>query len=487
MSEKPQGEAIPILPLTLADVAALDATYTPIPPFNEWKMLDVNRALLEVQAAWDAAVAFVERRRATANSDDLRQAVGAAMRAAALDTGAIEGMYEVDRGFTISVALQTIAWQAALSEIGANVPALFAAQLAAYELALDVATKKLPITEAWIRRLHEVICAPQDTYKVLTKIGWQERDLVKGHYKDEPNHVRLLGGGVHAYAPVLQTPAEMHRLVEELSSTDFEKAHPALQAAYSHYAFVAIHPFQDGNGRVARALASVYLYRAASTPLLIFSDQKDDYFEALAQADRGDGAAFLEFVVDRATDTLRFIGDQVAASAARKIEELRVLLTAQSGLAHVELDQIAMSLLTVVANEVDEQLKGLQMPPGVAVNRQNQSRTDQWGELEGYRRPTSQNDIYLAIYGSVQPPAQANVDYAIRALVARDRDKRMAIRVEVVGKPEAIDARPSDIRPDMAAALRLRVSAWVAHLISLMLEELKAVAEKSLRGSGYLS
>src|SRR5712692_4467657 len=219
MPEEAKFEAIPTLPLTPAEVAALDATYTPFPSFAKWRETNVDRE------SWEAALAMVERRRAEATSEDLRQAVGAAMRAAALDTGAIEGMYEVDRGFTISVALQTIAWQAALSDIGANVPALFEAQLAAYELALDVATKRLPVTEAWIRRLHEVICAPQKTFKVLTEIGWQEHDLAKGQYKDMPNHVRLQGGGVHAYAPVLETPPEMHRLVEELSSTEFEAAH----------------------------------------------------------------------------------------------------------------------------------------------------------------------------------------------------------------------------------------------------------------------
>jgi Fic family protein len=53
----------------------------------------------------------------------------------------------------------------------------------------------------------------------------------------------------------------MARLVAELGSERFIKAHPIAQASYTHYCLAAIHPFADGNGRVARAVASTYLYR----------------------------------------------------------------------------------------------------------------------------------------------------------------------------------------------------------------------------------
>src|SRR5438876_1237932 len=82
-------------------------------------------------------------------------------------------------------------------------------------------------------------------------------------------HVQLPDGSLHVYAPVDQTRDEMARLVRELNSGEFAGAHPIIQAAYAHHAFVSIHPFSDGNGRVARALASVYLYRSARIPLLL--------------------------------------------------------------------------------------------------------------------------------------------------------------------------------------------------------------------------
>jgi Fic family protein len=99
----------------------------------------------------------------------------------------------------------------------------------------------------------------------------------------------------------------MARLVNELQSTSFAQAHPVVQAAYAHYAYVCIHPFTDGNGRVARALASVYLYRNPGVPLVIFADQRDIYIDALEEADAGHPQAFVQFISQRAMDTIGLI------------------------------------------------------------------------------------------------------------------------------------------------------------------------------------
>jgi Fic family protein len=146
---------------------------------------------------------------------------------------------------------------------------------------VDLATKAEPFTEAAIRTLHAQVVAGQKTYRVVTAVGFQEQPLPKGVYKILPNHVRRGDGKPHAYAPVDVTAVEMHRLVEEMRSEHFLTAHPVLQASYAHYALVAIHPFSDGNGRVARALASVFVYRARSIPFLVLADQLPPYFAAL--------------------------------------------------------------------------------------------------------------------------------------------------------------------------------------------------------------
>jgi len=283
-----------------------DALYRGFPDFSAWGPLSPEDAGL-----WARFAASLQERRRAASPEALRQSVDVAIRAAALDTGAIEGLYDVDRGFTMTVAVQGLAWEQMIEERGAGVRELFEAQLAAYELVLDAVTHSQPITEVWIRSLHETLCAPQTMYRVLTAQGWQEHELPKGEYKKQPNHVLLKDGTVHAYAPVDLVSSEMYRLLEQTRSPEFEAAHPVLQAAYVHYAFVVIHPFADGNGRVARALASVFFYRACSLPLLVFANQKPGYLDALHAADLDDDQPLLAFFRSRGIDTMQLVAEEL--------------------------------------------------------------------------------------------------------------------------------------------------------------------------------
>jgi Fic family protein len=177
-----------------------------------------------------------------------------------------------------------------------------------------------PLSEAFIRALHEALTAAQETYVVYTTQGRQERPLPRGVYKSEPNHPWSAGGLRHAYAPVADTPPEMHRFVEQIRGSAFQSAQPVVQAAYSHYALACIHPFADGNGRVARAIASIYLYRAASVPMLVFADQKNLYLDALEAADAGDPQQFTDFVFERSVGAITRFTDILRGSSAPEVQ-----------------------------------------------------------------------------------------------------------------------------------------------------------------------
>ena len=128
-------------------VRRADAAYKPFPSFSEWSsmcLLDTTR--------WDRYTAELNELRKT-SPDLLPKALEIVKRAAALDTGAIEGLYETDRGFTFTVATEAAYWQAALQQKGANVPALFKSQLDAYDYVVDFATQQVPIAEE-IGRAH---------------------------------------------------------------------------------------------------------------------------------------------------------------------------------------------------------------------------------------------------------------------------------------------------------------------------------------------
>lgn len=64
--------------------------------------------------------------------------------------------------------------------------------------------------------------------------------------------------------------------------------HPVVAAAWLHHRFVQIHPFQDGNGRVGRALAALPLERAQYPPIVVDRNRREAYLLALDQAGNGD-------------------------------------------------------------------------------------------------------------------------------------------------------------------------------------------------------
>jgi fido (protein-threonine AMPylation protein) len=61
---------------------------------------------------------------------------------------------------------------------------------------------------------------------------------------------------------------------------------PFLKSAWLQWAFLAIHPFEDSNGRVARIISSLPLSQASLPPVIVRQSNKEKYFRALQSADR---------------------------------------------------------------------------------------------------------------------------------------------------------------------------------------------------------
>lgn len=278
-------------------------SYQPFPAFADWPV-DFDSSVV------DQYFQRLQRVKESAVPQDLACALSEAMRSAAVDTGAIEGLYATDRGFTRTVATQAALWERAADERGPKVRRTIEDQIAGYEMVLDATTEHRPITQSWIRQLHEIMCASQETHCVYVEAlgAFQDQPLQLGQYKVMPNNPQnRLTGEVHNYAPPADTEAEMSRLIDELNSPQFEAAHPVVQAAYAHFAFVSVHPFADGNGRVSRALASVFLYRNPGVPLVIFAHQREPYLDALEAADSGHPASLVRFIEQRVLGSIGLI------------------------------------------------------------------------------------------------------------------------------------------------------------------------------------
>lgn len=167
-------------------------------------------------------------------------------------------------------------------------------EMKAHDLAVrhivKLAEERGTIRETDIRDLNKLIQKEPFWKEGLTASGQPtQTQVTPGEYKKNPNNVRTSVGEMVQFASPSDTPARMAEFVAWLQNElDAPTMHPVEFAARLHHRFLIIHPFDDGNGRVARLLANFVLLRERFTPLIIKSSDKANYIAALRNADVGD-------------------------------------------------------------------------------------------------------------------------------------------------------------------------------------------------------
>ena len=295
----------------------------------------------------------------------------------AIETGIIERLYGWDRGVTEVLIEQgidsaLIAHRGGLQRDQAeHVKDLIEDQLATIEHVFAFVKNQQPLTEHFIRSLHSQFTAHQDYTEARTPEGAIIRvPLIKGAYKTQLNNPRRNDGAIHEYCPPEFVNDEMQRLIEWYSEYK-ECMAPEVMSAWLHHRFTQIHPFQDGNGRVARALASLVFLRDELFPLVIRDADRNTYIDALEKADQGELHELVTLFTLRQRDSiLRALGieqearqdryaDQIIHSAiqvlkdrfkAKASEKERVYAVAD------ELRLLAHERLKAIAAQIDEQL-----------------------------------------------------------------------------------------------------------------------------------
>ena len=130
-----------------------------------------------------------------------------------------------------------------------------------------------------------------------------------GIYKTKDNHVLTVSGEIHYYTPAIQVPVEMEKLIAWYNENKL-KLHPVELAAVFHHKFVAIHPFADGNGRIARLCMNFILMKSGFPPAIIRTEKRKAYYVALEEADKGNSRAFVELIVDEVKHNLELIVEE---------------------------------------------------------------------------------------------------------------------------------------------------------------------------------
>ena len=155
----------------------------------------------------------------------------------------------------------------------------------------EAAIKDMPLTQNFIRTLHKTLL--REDYTVYRNLpgGVQTSYVIHaGQYKTRPNSVITRYGDRFEYASPEETPSLMADLVDWYNVAEKEgKLSPVELAALFHYRYIRIHPFEDGNGRIARLMVNFILARHDYPMIVVRSRKKSEYLEALHQTDVGVG------------------------------------------------------------------------------------------------------------------------------------------------------------------------------------------------------
>lgn len=272
---------------------------------TDWQQLELA-SMRDVQARWRERAAQIQ------DSNALREFTEQLHREWAIETGRIENLYDIEQGVTISLIEH--GFEAALLPPGSvnrdpdYVIRLLKDQAAALEGLFAFVKQDRPLSISYILELHQVMTASQTSVTVFDQAGNRfETELLKGRWKLHPNYPQREGKEFR-YCPPEHVASEMDRLIE--MHLRHAQVPAEVEAAWLHHRFTQIHPFQDGNGRIARALASLVLIRAGLFPMVVSVDEKASYLEALETADRGDLSPLVYFVAR---------GQQQRARAAMKL------------------------------------------------------------------------------------------------------------------------------------------------------------------------
>ncbi len=284
-----------------------------------WETLS-NKTLEHWAMMWEA-------QKQNLDADAQKKFLQEMQREWAIETGLIENLYTLDRGITQTLIEQGIDAidipHNATNKSPSYVKRLIKDQEFVVQALFDFVNGTRPLSTSYIKELHAQLTRSQDTTEAIDSMGnYVTPLLLKGEWKKHRNNPTRFNGQTHEYCPPEHVASEMDNLVK-LHAEHMEKGVPAdVEAAWLHHRFTQIHPFQDGNGRVARALATLVFLKAGCFPLVVLSDDRLKYIEALEQADAGDLQHLISFFGELAQNAfvkaISVSGNVIKAQQERK-------------------------------------------------------------------------------------------------------------------------------------------------------------------------
>jgi len=253
--------------------------------FSEhWQHVDTS-ILDDLSPSW-----FKKKKELKTGDTEYHEFLERLKRQHAIETGVVEKLYDLSKGIT-ETFIQEGFVESFLSHDDTNIPSqqlmgYLKTHFDAIDFVFSQVKNETPLTVHFIKQLHQLITQHQEYALAIDSLGRRVQvPLAKGEFKQHDNNPRRADGIIIKYCPPIHVASEMDKLIDTHSKLWEQAINPLIIAAWVHHAFTQIHPFQDGNDRIARLLASLILIRGELFPLTIKRDEKPRYIDALEQAD----------------------------------------------------------------------------------------------------------------------------------------------------------------------------------------------------------
>ena len=224
----------------------------------------------------------------------------------AVETGLLENLYTLEKSTIYSLTeFGTDAIEIPVNATNKSpdyVMSLIKDQQCVVEGLYEEVKRNQSLTLSYIKEIHATLTKSQDTAEAVDTLGNHiQVRLEKGTWKTRPNNPTRPDGQLHEYCPPILVQDEMDKLLQW--HEEHGDVAPEVEAAWLHHRFTQIHPFQDGNGRTARALATLVFLQKGCFPLVITNESRKEYFDCLEKADQGDLKPLAAFFARCARDT----------------------------------------------------------------------------------------------------------------------------------------------------------------------------------------
>jgi Fic family protein len=271
---------------------------------SDWRTTLANPETTALVQAWQQQAGELREK-------DLYKAFLAKLRREwAIETGVIEGAYDLSEGATKTLIEKGLdASLISHGDTSGSPDRVFATIRDHHQAILGLyqfisGQRQLGIS--YIKELHQALMAHQERYAARDTLGnLVERDLPRGQWKTLPNNVEHVDGTAFEYCPPEHVAQEMEHLVAFHLQHTRDGVPPDIEAAWLHHRFTLIHPFTDGNGRVARCLATLVFLKAEWLPLVITRNDREPYISAIREADRGSLKPLVDFFGNLQREAIR--------------------------------------------------------------------------------------------------------------------------------------------------------------------------------------